>query len=372
MKILYVSSVVNHHQAYFVKELYEIFPDNVWYAALETYEQRRKMMCFPEFEEKWIIDITKNRTLFNSLFIEADFVLCHDYNFYPQMKERLAKDKITFYFSERWFKPPYGKIRLLRPYMLKLWYEFYRMSKSPCFFYLSQGEYAAADFRTIGVCPMRMFNFGYVTSIQQNPTTEYLLPQGKINILWCGRMLAWKKVENLVQAFIRVSKIRSDIHLTLVGKGECEKKVLKLISCYEDVITHQDFLPTKKVRSLMNQADVYVLSSSGTEGWGVVVNEAMAEGCAIIGSNQAGSIKTMIKDKVNGLVLYRNDVDEIEEKLLYLIDNPIELKRLKYMSLDSIQEWSPENVCSRFVQVVDAINNNKLFDLYREGPFKSL
>lgn len=48
---------------------------------------------------------------------------------------------------------------------------------------------------------MRMFNFGYVTSIQQNPTTEYLLPQGKINILWCGRMLAWKKVENLVQAF---------------------------------------------------------------------------------------------------------------------------------------------------------------------------
>ena len=122
----------------------------------------------------------------------------------------------------------------------------------------------------------------------------------------------------------------------------------------------------------MNQADVYVLSSSGTEGWGVVVNEAMAEGCAIIGSNQAGSIKTMIKDKVNGLVLYRNDVDEIEEKLLYLIDNPIELKRLKYMSLDSIQEWSPENVCSRFVQVVDAIINNKLFDLYREGPFKSL
>ena len=64
MKILYVSSVVNHHQAYFVKELYEIFPDNVWYAALETYEQRRKMMCFPEFEEKWIIDITKNRMLF--------------------------------------------------------------------------------------------------------------------------------------------------------------------------------------------------------------------------------------------------------------------------------------------------------------------
>lgn len=70
---------------------------------------------------------------------------------------------------------------------------------------------------------------------------------------------------------------------------------MKLISGYEDVITHQDFLPTKKVRSLMNQADVYVLSSSGTEGWGVVVNEAMAEGCAIIGSNQAGSIKTMIK-----------------------------------------------------------------------------
>ena len=122
----------------------------------------------------------------------------------------------------------------------------------------------------------------------------------------------------------------------------------------------------------MNQADIYVFPSNGREGWGAVVNEAMAEGCAIVGSNQAGSVKTMIKDKVNGLVLYRNDVDEIEEKLLYLIDNPIELSRLKSMSLDSIQKWSPENVCSRFVQVVNAISDHKSFDLYQEGPFKSL
>ena len=95
-------------------------------------------------------------------------------------------------------------------------------------------------------------------------------------------------------------------------------------------------------------------------------------GCAIVGSNQAGSVKTMIKDNVNGLVLYRNDINEIQEKLLYLIDNPIELNRLKAMSLKSIQEWSPENVCSRFVQIVNAISNNKSFNLYKEGPFKLL
>ena len=51
MKILYVSSVVNHHQLFFVKELEYVFQGNVWYAALETYEQRRMVMYFPDFEK---------------------------------------------------------------------------------------------------------------------------------------------------------------------------------------------------------------------------------------------------------------------------------------------------------------------------------
>ena len=372
MKILYVSSVVNHHQIFFVKELEYVFQGNVWYAALETYEQRRMVMNFPDFEKKWIVNIVKNRSLFDSLFIEADVVLCHDRNFYLQMKERLSRGKLTFYFSERWFKDPYGKVRLFNPRMLKLWYEFYHMSKYPNFFYLAQGKYAADDFKFMRICSHRILNFGYFPCIQQHNKGEYLLPQGKINILWCGRMLKCKNVPVLVKSFINIAKIRANVHLTIVGQGECEKIVLQLISDYEDIITHRKFLPTDEVRFLMNQADIYVFPSNGREGWGAVINEAMAEGCAIVGSNQAGSVKTMIKDKVNGLVLYRNDVDEIEEKLLYLIDNPIELNRLKSMSLDSIQKWSPENVCSRFVQVVNAIINHKSFDLYQEGPFKSL
>lgn len=366
---------INHHKLPFFEALQNCYGvDNTMYATPMVFEEMRVQMGFSVYEKaKWLYHVREdNKKEFENIFYSADIVLCSVRDYYRLMKRRLESRKITFYFSERWFKPPYGKIRLFNPHMLKLWYKFYQMSKSSYFYYLAQGEYAANDFKSSYLCIGKILNFGYFTSIDQNSESKCLLPKGKVNVLWCGRMLTWKKVENLVQAFIQVSEIRSNIHLTLVGKGECEIKVLKLISGYENIITHHDFLPTKKVRSLMNQADIYVLPSNGTEGWGAVVNEAMAEGCAIIGSNQAGSVKTMIKNKVNGLVLYRNDVDEIQEKLLCLIDNPIELDHLKSMSLNSIQEWSPENVCSRFVQVVDAISNNNSFDLYQEGPFKSL
>ena len=266
MKILYVSSVVNHHHIFFVEELNKMFPNEVWYAALETYEQRRKVMNFPDFKKDWIISITENRTLFASLFIEADVVLCQDRNFYPQMKERLKRGKLTFYFSEGWFKNLYGKIRLFSPHILKLWYEFYHMSQYPSFFYLSQSKYAADDFKFMRLCSHRILNFGYSICVQQNNRGKYLLPQGKINVLWCGRMLKCKNVDILVKSFINIAKIRANVHLTIVGQGECEKVVLKLISDHKDFITHRKFLPTDEVRFLMNQADIYVFPSSGREG----------------------------------------------------------------------------------------------------------
>lgn len=98
MKILYVSSVVNHHQIFFVKELEYVFQGNVWYAALETYEQRRMVMNFPDFEKKWIVNIVKNRSLFDSLFIEADVVLCHDRNFLSSDERAFVKRKINILF----------------------------------------------------------------------------------------------------------------------------------------------------------------------------------------------------------------------------------------------------------------------------------
>lgn len=375
MKVLYVNPNINHHKLPFYTSLKKYYgAENVLYATPLIYEEMRIKMGFSVYNNiDDIYYINDNNILeFEKIFFEYDVVLCSIRDFYPLMKKRVDNHKITFYFSERWFKPPYGKIRIFSLHMLKLIYYFRKLSRSQYFYYLAQGEYAAKDFISIGIRPRSIFSFGYFTSISKHNSNIKLFPEDKINILWCGRIISWKNVSNLVKAFIEVCALRNNVHLTIIGNGKCEREIVKLIKGKEDIITHMGFLPAYQIRYYMNQADIYVLPSSGTEGWGAVVNEAMAEGCAIIGSSKAGSIKSMINNDVNGVVLYKNDISDIKDSILNLIDDTNKLRRLQSAALQSIQIWSPDNACLRFVTIVDLIMNNKPYNVYFDGPLKIL
>ena len=371
MTILYMSKVLNHHQFPFVNELAKRFPGQVWYATIEYAERRRRKMHFPEFQADWIFSLEAEQQKFRDLFLIAVVVLGHDRDQHELIEKRLERQKLTFYFSERWFKTGYGKFRLLQPHMLHLCHIFKKLSKSKQFFFLAQGELAATDFASLGIFKGKAFSFGYITNAEEHPyKTEVLLPKGKINILWCGRFLPWKRVDKLVRAFINLSQRYINIHLTIVGNGPTRKQIEKLVQRCPGQITLHDFLPTDTIRCLMNQADIYVLPSNGGEGWGAVVNEAMAEGCAIIGGDQAGSIKALVKDGVNGLLLRKGSVKEISDKLKNLIEAPETLVQMKKAAKQTAQEWSPQSVCDRFLHLTQQIQSGKSPYIYHSGPFK--
>ena len=291
------------------------------------------------------------------------------------MEKRLKQNKVTFYFSERWFKAGLGKARLLHPRIMNIVYHFHKLSSYPSFFYLAQGQYAADDFKFIRLCPGRILNFGYFTSVEKNYSQNKTLPSDKINILWCGRMMKCKRVDILIKAFSNIYKIKPQVHLTIVGEGEEQKSIDKLIKKLLPAksITRLNLLPSQQVRELMNQADIYVFPSNGFEGWGAVVNEAMSESCVIVGSNKAGAIRTMIEHNKNGLVFPSGNSKELEKQLLYLIDNQSERERLQLAAYESITtEWSPQNVCDRFLQISYAILNNSSTQIYNSGAMKLL
>ena len=46
----------------------------------------------------------------------------------------------------------------------------------------------------------------------------------------------------------------------------------------------------------MRSYDIYVLSSHGSEGWGAVVSEALAEGMQVVGTHEAGASATVLPE----------------------------------------------------------------------------
>jgi len=161
-------------------------------------------------------------------------------------------------------------------------------------------------------------------------------------ILWVGRMLNWKRIDTLVLAVVHLLNEGIPINLKIVGHGPVEGKLRQMAGYWlienaqltgEEKISesHVDNLssdenqgigisfhpPVKitEVRKLMQEADVYVFPSDGGEGWGAVVNEAMAEGCCVIGTHEAGSSATIIEDGINGYLFHAGDVRALVECL---------------------------------------------------------
>lgn len=155
------------------------------------------------------------------------------------------------------------------------------------------------------------------------------------------------------------SKSDNDLIVLYVGRGTEEKRVeiiaevaaelredntqfiqFEMLGDVTGAITKEDYPFIKFHGSINNEnlisqiyanAHVLVLTST-TEGFPMVIMEAMAHGCAIL-STAVGDIPYHVKDTENGFLFSNTDddisiIDEAKAKLIWLRDNRNELKKI--------------------------------------------
>jgi glycosyltransferase involved in cell wall biosynthesis len=84
------------------------------------------------------------------------------------------------------------------------------------------------------------------------------------------------------------------------------------------------------------------------EPWGLVINEAMASGNAIIASNKVGAGYDLIANK-NGRIFESENVKDLENKIIYFIRNKKNINLFQQNSLLRIKKFS-------FMQCLIGIN----------------
>jgi glycosyltransferase involved in cell wall biosynthesis len=383
MKILYASVNIYHHMIPLSKAIVNSVGSNSFkYAVLQPKEEFRIRMGFDSDNEheKWVISAyknEKNHLEFVKWFYEADVVLFSDRTLFKMANERINANKLTFYFSERWWKPPIGEWRLLHPKYLYFAITLRSLSKNSNIHYLAQGAYAAKDLSSITKFENRIWNWGYFTDITENTSvTKSIIKKddSKINILWCGRFLKWKRVDTLIRAYALTIKDYPQCHLTLIGEG-IEKRRLERLADKLLPDWSYDFIPAqppKIIREAMNRSDIFVLSSNGYEGWGAVLNEAMAEGCAVIASIESGGAKALISDMKNGILFSSGNYHQLRDKLSIIINDKELMLELKARGKETVNYlWSPAVAADRFLKVCHALLSNTYVPVYKLGPMKS-
>jgi glycosyltransferase involved in cell wall biosynthesis len=370
MKILHVSNMVSHHQLPLGIELQKLVGiENYLFAATERPDLERKNNGWNvEVHDDWILQpalYENDKKMYLEAWKKFDVVLCGERSL-DLIEMRLRSNKLTFYMSERWWKPPIGRLRLLSPSFLKMFLRFKRLSNNPNFFYLPTGKFAFEDIGRLMNFNERVFHWGYFTkkSLKKVDFT-YSKP---IKLLWIGRMLKLKQVDIVLKLCKRLSDSGVDFHLTLVGEGP-EKHNLTLLAKemgLSQQITFQNFVSVELVPNLMSAHEFYIMPSNSYEGWGAVVNEAMSAGMITFASNKIGSATSMINDGSNGFLFDPDRIEELFDKVMFCLNNQNLFRKISNAAILTADDlWSPENVAHRFLSLVAKINANDV------KPFKS-
>jgi glycosyltransferase involved in cell wall biosynthesis len=198
-------------------------------------------------------------------------------------------------------------------------------------------------------------------------------------------MLSWKRADTLIRAVVRLVNQGAAIRLKVVGYGPEEKKLHRLAGRYliADATNFEDSnelganagsrgdsataksvtpgivfvkpVPIEQVRGLMREADVVVLPSDGGEGWGSVINEAMAEGCCVIGTREAGSSATMIEHGVNGWLYDAGNVAELADLLRHC--DKTEIRASGQRARNTLEAcWSPVRAADRLLEFASQVS----------------
>ena len=190
-------------------------------------------------------------------------------------------------------------------------------------------------------------------------------------------MLTLKRVIDLLYVYHQLYK-KYDISLELIGQGSERVNLERYVQTnHIKNVTFYDFLPNKEVKEKMNNADIYVFPSSGYEGWGAVVNEAMQSKCAVIAAKETGAARSMIIIvKIDGdtITLLRPGAVTYDALCCVCSDVSVSdtvLNKLKENGFKTITEiWSANEAARRFFEICNRIKKGKSIDIYKEGPFE--
>lgn len=151
--------------------------------------------------------------------------------------------------------------------------------------------------------------------------------EGKQIILFLGRIHRLKGIDFLVKAFHRLTQFRNDVILAIVGPDYGYKPTLEeLIGRLNlsDKVLFTGFLCGEEKLSALVDANIVVQTSRYEQGAGVVF-EAVLCNTPIIASGNSGAGEDVKTIDAGYLVEFGN-MDELRDKMQYILDNPEEAK----------------------------------------------
>lgn len=154
---------------------------------------------------------------------------------------------------------------------------------------------------------------------------------------------------------IRVWKIiqnqKPDWELNIYGKIDTDRTFVKIAE--KEGLKNIFFKPPiKDIRSAYLDASILVMSSR-SEGFGMVLTEAMECGLPCVAFDCPSGPADIIKDGEDGFLVEKENTDELAEKLITLIENQDLRKQMGAKAKENVKRFSVEKVIKKWISLFE-------------------
>ena len=189
-----------------------------------------------------------------------------------------------------------------------------------------------------------------------NPLTKYPdvhSSQKSKTVISVGRYDPVKGFDMLIDAWAIVSNTHPDWRLKIIGPGDKtpymeQVKRLKLeryVSCMG---------ASNRIYDEMAEASFYVLSSR-SEGFGLVLVEAMAVGLPCVAFSCSPGPRSIVSHHQNGILVEKDNVLKLAEAICYMIENNLIREEYAVQAQIDAARYRVENIMQKWITLFDMI-----------------
>lgn len=214
-------------------------------------------------------------------------------------------------------------------------------------------------YRNYGASEDRIYRYPF-SSLYEKDILEKSLNQDEKNelkkrigvkekrmILSVGSFIPRKGMDILIKA---TSNINQDWGIYIVGGMPTEEYMELKDQYHGDNLHFLEFMKPEKLKCYFQAADLFVLATR-EDIWGLVINEAMANGLPVITTDRCIAGMELIENGKNGFVVKTEDIEDLREKIMYFEKSENLLLTYSEEALKVVRKYTIEKMTQRHLEV---------------------
>ena len=179
---------------------------------------------------------------------------------------------------------------------------------------------------------------------------------GPFTFFFCGQIIRRKGVDLLLAAFDGLIAKGFDVNLLLVGrKGDLTEFLRVVSSAAQSRVRYAGFVPPEQLPEYFSRANAFVLPSRH-DGWGVVINQALASGLPIITSDAVGAGRDLVEDGVNGRHFASGNAEALQSCMEQLAASPAKARSWGEVSRHRARLMTPERGAEKWARIFQELS----------------